>query len=246
MAHQILKKTLLTATLIYMGVSGKSHADEGNKPFAHSAAYFGAEAGIRKIKSKGDQQIRLGGASDFQKFDISRNVGAGGVFIGYKEIKENFMHGLEISVNLSQSRLKKTLVGTPGGPYSGRKSVVSLKRYTVGPASLTFGIPIATRLLPYVKAGACVGYFDAKHTEGSTSKRKFKWKMGLLLGTGLEVAVTHKISGRVEFKYEKFSRYRTRELATTPAGISIKQVHDPSSMSLQAGLLYHVTPKSAI
>lgn len=246
MTHTTTIRAFMIAITVLLGFYSSSYADDGQQPFAHSAAYFGAEAGIRKTKTKGDQQIRLAGASDFQKFDLSRKVAVGGIFIGYKELKKHFMHGLEISANVSQARLKTTLTGKPGGPYAGRSSTISLKRYTIGPASLIFGIPVANRFLPYIRTGACVGYFDVRHTEGLARRRKYKWKLGVLVGGGLETAITHKLSTRLEFKYEKFSRYRTKELGTTPSGISIKQVHDPSSMSLQAGILYHVTPKAAM
>lgn len=243
------KKTVLrvlTTTLFATLTGAQSYAHEGKKPFGHSSAYFGGEAGWKHTKTKGDQQIKLAGNNEVQKYTISKNFPAGGVFIGYKEIKKNFMHGLEISANVSQSRLRTTITGAPGGPFAGRTSIISLKRYTFGPISLTLGVPVLERFMPYAKVGLSAGYFDAKHLEGSVSKRKHKWKAGLATACGIETAITHKLSTRLEVKHEQFSRYRTRELGTTPAGISIKQVHNPSTLSIQAGVLYHVDPKAVI
>lgn len=223
-------------------------ADSAPKPFSESRAYFGVEAGWKRARTRGDEKISRSGFVDTQTFNIKKNKSTGDFFIGYKEIKKHFMHGLEITpYNFYTSKLTTDLThpGGPGAvPFGVKNTNVTLKGHIIGPITIVLGIPIKNRIMPYGKFGLSAGHFKARYLESGidTGKSK-KWRFGFNAGGGLEIALTNKISSRVEYRYDRFMRFRTKKLSSSSSLTQVNQKHTPSTSTILFGLLYHVDPQ---
>jgi outer membrane immunogenic protein len=231
-AMQIVTKAAIGA-LAFLGVSAAHAADEvavTSPEYTWSGFYLGAHAGYGWGNADYSSGGLLGPAhvdefvifEDFRQDDGRGFIG--GVQAGYNWQTGNLVYGFEADAayaNVKGGRILFTNVGTidPNEKLRFLGTIRGRLGYSVG------------RFLPYVTAGMAVANYKLEESYSGSSNTHVGWAVGL----GSELAVTEKVSLKLEYLYADFGKknYDVRYLA---GGYVVPLGFEPTLQTVRLGV----------
>lgn len=186
-----------------------------------SGFYIGANLGVLSQQSRLDSFLPTSGASNYcftndcTFRDTQHATGVlGGVQIGYNFLDGRLLYGLEIDFNLSSA---KDTVRSPttasGYTYNSETGIEALStiRGRIGYMFMPNTAVYATGGLAIAKTRDAVQQIDT-FTGASYSWAKANWRLGLVIGGGIEYALSRNLSIRGEALYYDLGQ---KDLVTT-------------------------------
>jgi outer membrane immunogenic protein len=194
-------------------------------PFSWTGFYFGVQAGYQWSKDRSTEFITATGAPTGFFQDFQPRGGLGGVHVGYNYQIDRVVLGIEGDAELGRVRDSITSFGNT---FEARKNWDASIRGR-------FGVTPVDRLLLYVTGGAAftelkysyVSLANAVPPANATISRT-----GWTVGGGGEVALTERMTARLEYRYSDFGT--TRFDWPPPVGATYEQ--HPRFQELRAGI----------
>jgi opacity protein-like surface antigen len=188
--------TLALVGLVSPTLSGLAHAENFK-----SGVVLSALAGASFMRTKLDETysapaIRSGSASN-----STSDTGFIGTFsAGYRYYFSNkVLAGVEAGVTGDTAKFSKTQTVGASGPL-----VTKLKAPARYQAALSVGTLLSDKWLALVKAGVSFAEFKGSQDDSGLVQKFRTHKTGLLLGAGVERALTEKIAAVGSFTWEHF------------------------------------------
>lgn len=194
MTLKTLKQVVAVASLVAAG----SFTTEAQATKAFNGFNFGLVGGYGSQSSKLDVTTPAPVLTDSS--DVGGQGFIGGVLIGWGRVFNNNHHfGIEASAkyaNIDGNKTTNTLVGSSLNHKLKHKAAYDI--------AVRYGVVVG-RALPFIKVGATYGSFKAETVGGGglaghTGSRD-KHELGLIVGAGVEFAVSNNLSLGGEFNY---------------------------------------------
>lgn len=150
--------------------------------------YFGANVGWGTGKFHAEV-AGLRGSLDADGF-------FGGIHAGYNTVSGQNLYGVE--ADLEWSGISGGVQLAPGTGLDSKLNWFSTWRGRIGKASDNF--------LLYGTAGLALGRGTATASAGGASGSKSKFHIGWTVGAGVEMAINHELSARLEYLYADFGK----------------------------------------
>ena len=221
--------TLALVGLVSPTLSGLAHAENFK-----SGVVLSALAGASFMRTKLDETYSAPAITSGSASNSTSDTGFMGTFsAGYRYYFSNkVLAGVEGGVTGDTAKFSKTqTVGASGS------LVTKLKAPARYHAALSVGTLLSDKWLALVKAGISFADFKGSQQDSGLTVQKFRThKTGLLLGAGVERALTEKIAAVGSFTWEHFDavkrNYNPFPGLTASNNISLK----PDYYAVQAGV----------
>lgn len=207
---------MMTLPVVGFGADEKPAKTPDGSDFFQSRTYGGVEAGGTRLKTKARVRTYPSGAGA-STVSYSKKDGAGslGLHLGRHEMVGRWMHGLELNAHFHGNKLKTQ--------YRGVNNILlqdKVDRYGGIGMALTGGGLLADRLLAYGKLGIDMAHFRLTRVENAGTsnfgiRRRDTFRPGLVLGAGVNFALTERVTARVESNYRTYRRWNSKSMATT-------------------------------
>ncbi|QNS15762.1 porin OmpA [Mannheimia bovis] len=214
-----MKKTLVALAVLSAAAVAQA-APQAN------TFYAGAKAGWASFHD-GLTQFDHKNNGHNGKFGINRNSVTYGVFGGYQILNQNNA-GLAVELGYDY-------FGRARGNEGEEKAVKHVSHGTH--LSLKPSFVVAPNLDVYGKVGAALVRNDYKGYNGYEKQRAHNLKTSLLLGAGLEYAITPELAARVEYQYLQAAGNLDKARQKANLGW-INSQYSPEIHSVSAGLTY--------
>ncbi|WP_168201799.1 outer membrane protein [Phreatobacter aquaticus] len=240
----------LALAIALLGVGTASAADLGPARMPMTAVavapagmnwtgfYIGGHLGAASVSSGYNAFTPWNAFAGFDMQNLGGSALMGGMQIGYNYQINNLVLGLE--ADLSALGFKKSsttsILRGAGVPVFDRS--LSWTATLAPRLGVTFG-----RALLFAKAGLAVGGFSVGHNQnayisGSTTR------LGLMVGAGLEYAVTQNLTAKLEYNYMNFGTFRT-DMAGAPS-IWVTQRGDVHAVKVGVNYLFSTGPSAVV
>ncbi|WP_301099767.1 porin OmpA [Otariodibacter sp.] len=222
-----MKKSLIALAVSSLAVASVQAAPQAN------TFYVGAKAGWASFH---DGLSQFDSAKDFRKdmqpVGVNRNSVTYGIFGGY-QITDNF--AAEIGYDyFGRARGNKTFAGDNKDKMAAKHSAHGTQ------ISLKASYPVLDGLDVYGRVGAALvrsDYYYQDNIAKSSRKKAHNFKTSLVLGGGVEYAITPELAARVEYQW--LSRVGNLDKATRKEGYNnFRSEYSPDIHSVSAGLSY--------
>jgi opacity protein-like surface antigen len=216
------------------------------------------------VHSHASQSALNGGYFETYTVDqtINRTLNASGVFgtlsLGYDRATDKLVYGVFGNLNLQNlSASAATVNNTPSGVNGTTIPATATLSHEVGiRTSVDFGARagflVNERTLLYGLAGASIAQLHANSTftvqhDPSSALESFSlgtgtstWRGGFVVGAGLEVMLTQKVSVQTEYRYADYGKIGSQNAVTLVDGsATISQSDRVINQSIRAVLNYH-------
>ncbi len=204
--------------------------------------YVGAQVGLSLMNNDlRPEAFALGGGDGDANVSVDKFGFAGDVFAGYIKDFSNVSIGLEAKFGADSISGKETGFSLERGgsePLTDVTNKIS-QDYHFG-LEARLGRVVDENLFIYAKLGALLGRFEYEHAETGGSKigsdKETLW--GISAGVGLECTIVPKIPVRLEYNYQQYDRFKTKDLDPDANDTFIGKV-SPKYHSWMIGIVYY-------